>query len=89
MPDFKSIRDAVVKHCSGQWYEIGLTILGLNSDEIRRQTFDIPYSTGKLLALIEARRTKDGGSKTAEDLLRMCYEISTPVCEEMKVEFKR
>ncbi|XP_062505761.1 death-associated protein kinase 1-like isoform X2 [Corticium candelabrum] len=88
MPDFKSIRDAVVKHCSGQWYEIGLTILGLNSDEIRRQTFDIPYSTGKLLALIEARRTKDGGSKTAEDLLRMCYEISTPVCEEMKVEFK-
>ncbi|XP_062508328.1 uncharacterized protein LOC134184604 [Corticium candelabrum] len=77
MPDFKSIRDAVVKHCSSQWYEIGLTVLGLNSDEIRRQTFDIPYSTGKLLALIEARRTKDGGSKTAEDLLRMCYNIYT------------
>ena len=79
MPDFKSIRDAVVKHCSGQWFEIGLTILGLNNDEIERQTHDKPYPTGKLLALIEARRTKDGGSKTAEDLLRMCYEISTPV----------
>ncbi|XP_062508712.1 death-associated protein kinase 1-like isoform X2 [Corticium candelabrum] len=88
MPDFKSIRDAVVKHCSSRWYEIGLTILGLNGDEIERQTHNKPHSTGKLLALIEARRTKDGGSKTAEDLLRMCYEISTPVCEEMKVEFK-
>ena len=85
MPDFKS------KRCcsSSQWYEIGLTILGLNSDEIRKQTFDIPYSTGKLLALIEARRTKDGGSETAEDLLRMCYEISIPVSEELKVEFTR
>ena len=79
MPDFKRIRDAVVKHCSSRWYEIGLTILGLNSDEIRRQTFDIPYSTGKLLALIEARRTKDGGSKTAEALLRMCYDTYTSI----------
>ena len=71
MPDFESIRNAIVKHCSGQWFEIGLTILGLKSDEIERQTFDKPYPTGKLLALIEARRTKDGGSKTAEVLLRM------------------
>ena len=59
MPDFKSIRDAVVKHCSSQWYEIGLTILRLNSMRSEDRTFDIPYSTGKLLALIEARRTKD------------------------------
>ena len=82
-------KPARFRHCSGQWYEIGLTILGLNSDEIERQTHNKPYPTGELLALIEARRRKGGGSKTAEDLLRMCYEISTPVCEEMKVEFKR
>ena len=77
MPDFKSIRDAVVKHCSGKWYEIGLNILGFNSDEIRGETHDKQYTTGKLLALIEARRTRDGRSKTAEVLLRMCYDTYT------------
>ena len=77
MPDFESIRDAVVKHCSSWWYEIGLTILKLNNNEIEGQTHNKPHSTGKLLALIEARKTKVGASKTAEDLLRKCYDIYT------------
>ncbi|XP_062499994.1 uncharacterized protein LOC134177236 isoform X2 [Corticium candelabrum] len=71
MPDFISIRNAVANHCSSKWYEIGLTILELTDDEIRRATFDIPSPTGKLLALIEARRTEVGGEKTAEDLWSM------------------
>ena len=71
MPDFISIRNAVAKHCSSQWYEIGLMILDLKSDEIDTKTFDKPTFKGKLLALIEARRMKVGGEKTAEDLWSM------------------
>ena len=71
MPDFISIRNAVAKHCSSQWYEIGLMILELKSNEIRTETYDIPSLIGKLLALIEARRMKVGGEKTAEDLWSM------------------
>ena len=71
MPDFNSIRNAVANRCSSKWYEIGLMILELTDDEIRRATFDIPSPTGKLLALIEARRAEVGGEKTAEDLWSM------------------
>ena len=71
MPDFISIRNAVAKHCSSKWYEIGLMTLELTDDEIRNATHDILSPTGKLLALIEARRTNVGGKKTAEDLWSM------------------
>ena len=71
MPDFISIRNAVAKHYSSKWYEIGLMTLELTDDEIRNATHDILSPTGKLLALIEARRTNVGGKKTAEDLWSM------------------
>ena len=71
MPDFISIRNAVANHYSSKLYEIGLMTLELTDDKIRRATFDIPSPTGKLLALIEARRAEVGGEKTAEDLWSM------------------
>ena len=87
-PDLDTVRDAVVKHGCTQWYEIGLK-LGLNGNEIIDKTHTIPTSTGKLLAVIEAKRMKDGKVKTAEDLLRAFYFICTPIGKEVEDELKK
>ncbi|XP_062506673.1 uncharacterized protein LOC134183207 [Corticium candelabrum] len=88
-PDLDTVRDAVVKHGCTQWYEIGLK-LGLNGNEIIDKTHTIPTSTGKLLAVIEAKRImKDGKVKTAEDLLRAFYFICTPIGKEVEDELKK
>ena len=86
--DFDTVRDAVVKYGCNQWYEIGLN-LGLNGNEIIDKTHVIPTSTGKLLAVIEAKRVKDGKVKTAEDLLRACYCIPTPIGKQVEDDLKK
>ena len=86
--DFDTVRDAVVKHGCNQWYEIGLK-LGLNGNEIKGETHVIPTSTGKMLAVIEAKWMKDGKVKTAQDLLRACYCIPTPIGKQVKDELKK
>ena len=86
--DFDTVRDAVVKYGCNQWYEIGLN-LELNGNEIIDKTHVIPTSTGKLLAVIEAKRVKDGKVKTAEDLLRACYCIPTPIGKQVTDELKK
>ena len=86
--DFDTVRDAVVKYGCNDWYEIGLK-LGLNGNEIIDKTHVIPPSTGKLLAVIEAKRVKDGKEKTAEDLLRACYCMSTPIGKQVEDELKK
>ena len=87
-PDFETVRRAVVKHGCNQWYEIGME-LGLNGNEIIDKTHVIPTSTGKLLAVIEAKRVEDGKVKTAEDLLRACYCIPTPIGKQVEDELKK
>ena len=87
-PDFETVRRAVVKHGCNQWYEIGME-LELNHNEIIDKTHVIPTSTGKLLAVIEAKRVKDGKEKTAEDLLRACYCMSTPIGKQVEDELKK
>ena len=87
-PDFDTVRDAVVKYGCNHWYEIGLK-LGLNGNEIIDKTHVISPSAGKLLAIIEAKRVKDGKVKTAEDLLRACYFMSTPIGKQVEDELKK
>ncbi|XP_062506531.1 uncharacterized protein LOC134183094 isoform X1 [Corticium candelabrum] len=86
--DFDTVRDAVVKYGCNQWYEIGLK-LGLKGDNIKGETHEIPFPTGKLLAVIEAKRRQDGKVKTAEDLLRACYCIPIPIDKEVEDELKK
>ena len=87
-PDFETVRRAVVKHGCNQWYEIGME-LGLNGNEIIDKTHVIPTSTGKMLAVIEAKWMKDGKEKTAQDLLRACYCIPTPIGKQVEDELKK
>ena len=86
--DFDTVRNAVVKYGFNQWYEIGLN-LELNGNEIIDKTHVIPTPTGKLLAVIEAKRVKDGRVKTAEDMLRACYYIPTPIGKQVTDELKK
>ena len=86
--DFDTVRDAVVKYGCNHWYEIGLK-LELNGNEIIDKTHVIPTSTGKLSAVIEAKRVKDGKVKTVEDLLRACHRIPTPIGKEVEEELKK
>ena len=86
--DFDTVRDAVVKYGCNQWYEIGLN-LGLKGDNIKGETHEIPFPPGKLMAVIEAKRRKDGKVKTAEDLLRACHRIPTPIGKEVEDELKK
>ena len=87
-PDFEAVRRAVVKYGCNHWYEIGME-LELNDNEITEKTHVIPSFPGKLMAVIEAKRKKDGKVKTAEDLLRACYCIPTPIGKEVEDELKK
>ena len=87
MPQFEAVKRAVVEHGSSKWYEIGLE-LGLKDNEIRTSTHTIPTAAGKLLAVIEARRTQVGKDRTAKDLLRACHRIPTPIDKEVEDELK-
>ena len=88
LPEFEAVKDAVVKHGSNKWYEIGLK-LGLNENEIRNSTYNIPTEDGRLLAVIEAKKTKVGKNITAKDLLRACHQIPTPIDKQVEGELKK
>lgn len=85
--EFKSLRDAVVKCGSHQWYEIGLE-LGLKNHVIQSEAWDKSTSCSKLLALIEVKRKATGTRKTSEYLWRVCHQLPTPIDEDVQEELQ-
>ena len=53
--------------------------LGLNDKDIKSEAWNKVGSGARLLSLIERNRMRVGASKTAEDLLKVCSQISTPI----------
>ncbi|XP_062499727.1 uncharacterized protein LOC134177040 isoform X2 [Corticium candelabrum] len=85
---YVSITRAVV-HCgSSHWHEIGLR-LGMNEDQIKLETRDQPRYTGKLRALIEARRAKVSEQQTIEDLLKACRWIPQPIYDDVIQQWQK
>ena len=70
--------EAVVKHGSDQWYEIGLA-LGLTRATIKGTTHQIPNYPGKLRDIIETKRQQAGNEDLKNDLIQVCFKIDAPI----------
>lgn len=76
--DVNSVIKAVIKHGNDRWYDIGLK-LGLSNAQVNTTANDKPSGDGKLLALIERKKEEVGVQCLAQDLLRACKDISSPI----------
>ena len=61
----------------------------MNEDQIKSETHDKPRYTGKLRALIEARRAKVSKKQTIEDLLKACRQIPHPIYEDVIQQWQK
>ena len=61
----------------------------MNGDQIKLETHDKPIYTGKLSALIEARRAKVSREKAIEDLLKACRRILQPIYEDVRQQLQK
>ncbi len=86
--DYEAVTRAVVNCGCSQWYEIGLN-LGMNKDQIKSETHNKPHYTGKLHALIEARRENVAKQQTMKDLLKACRLIPQPIYDDVIQQWKK
>lgn len=86
--DYVLVKEAVVKHGSNQWYTIGLK-LGLNHNEMSAITYDKPNPARKLLSIINTKKAEVTATIMAENLLRVCSQILTPINKIVQEELER
>ena len=77
--------EAVVKHGSDQWYEIGLA-LEMADAAITSKTHVIPNYPGKLRAIIEMKRQDVGFEGLRNALVQICFKIDTPIAAAVRDE---